>query len=86
MTQPKMVRCEGSGQKVYGPDEQDGTVQCRHPKCGTSGSKTVTTIVDGKKQYSVPEHKHRANPFRRQGVKKATSYQRKSARDSSRKR
>jgi hypothetical protein len=67
-------------------NEQDGTVQCRHPKCGTSGLKMVTTVVDGKKQYSVPEHKRRANPFRRRGVKKAPSYQRTSRRDSGRNR
>jgi len=69
MTPPKMIRCEGSGQQVYGEDEPDGTVFCS--KCGTSGLRMVTAVVDGKKQYSVPEHKRRANPPRPRGAKKA---------------
>jgi hypothetical protein len=69
MTQPKMKRCEGSGQQVYGEDEPDGTVFCS--KCGTSGLRMVTTVVDGKEQYSAPEHKRRANPFRPKGTKKS---------------
>lgn len=82
MTQPKMVHCKGSGQEVDGPDEQDGTVQCR--ECGTSGLKMVTTVVHGKKRCFVPEHKCRARPFRRIGVKIALSYQRMSRRDTGR--
>jgi len=69
MTEAKMKRCEGSGQKVYGEDEPDGTVFCS--KCGTSGLRMVTAVVDGKKQYSVPEHKRRANPPRPRAAKKA---------------
>ena len=69
MTQPKMIRCEGSGQVVYGPDEPTGTVQCF--KRGNSALPMRTAVVDGKEQYSLPEHKRRANPFRRKGVKKA---------------
>lgn len=82
MTQPKMIRCEGSGQEVQGPDEPDGTVFCS--KCGTSGLPMKTTVVDGKKRYYVPEHKRRANPFRFKGAKKAPRYQRTSRRDSGR--
>ena len=69
MTKPKMIRCEGSGQEVDGPDEPTGTVQCF--KCGNSILPMKTTVVDGKKQYSVPEHKRRANPPRPKGAKKA---------------
>ena len=69
MTKPKMVHCEGSGQKVFGPDEPTGTVQCF--KCGNSILPMQTTVVDGKKQYFVPEHKRRANPPRPRGAKKA---------------
>jgi|GEM_PF-5174541 len=82
MTQPKMVPCEGSGQIVYGPDEPTGTVQCF--KCGDSTLPMKTTIVAGKKQHSVPEHKCRANAFRRMGAKKAASYRRTPRRDSGR--
>jgi len=64
-----MVRCEGSGQKVDGPDDPTGTVQCF--KCGSSALAMKTAVVDGKEQYSVPEHKRRANPFRCKEVKKA---------------
>ena len=84
MTEPKTVRCEGSGQQVYGPDEPDGTVFCS--KCGTSGLKMVTTVVDGKERYSVPEHDRRANPFRPKGAKKAPRLTRTSRRDSGRRR
>lgn len=82
MTKPKMERCPGSGQKVLGEDEPDGTAFCG--VCGTSGLPMKTASVDGKKQYSVPEHQRRANPFRRKRVKKAPRYQRKTRRDSGR--
>lgn len=82
MTQPKMIHCEGSGQEVYGEDEPDGTVFCS--KCGTSGLSMKTTVVDGKKRYYVPEHKRRANPFRREGARRAPSYRRTSRRGSGR--
>ena len=63
MTKPKMVRCPGSGQKVLGSDEQDGTVFCS--VCGTSGlPMKTTTTADGKKEFSVPVHERRANPPR----------------------
>ncbi len=45
-----------------------------------------TTIVDGQERYSVPEHKRRANPFRRKGMKKAPIRRRMSRRDSGRRR
>jgi hypothetical protein len=52
---PKKVPCPGSGQKVYGPDEPDGTVQCR--VCGRSFlSMNKTTTTDGKNQLSVSDH------------------------------
>lgn len=84
MTEPTMVRCEGSGQEVDGPDEPTGTVQCR--KCGNSVLRMKTTVVDGKEHYFVPEHKRRLNPYRRKGVKKAPSSRRPSRRDSGRRR
>lgn len=68
MTQPKMIRCEGSRQEVYGPDEPTGTVQFF--SCGNSILPMKATVVEGKKQFSVPEHKRRLNPFRPKGVKK----------------
>ena len=84
MTPPNMIRCEGSGQVVYGPDEPTGTVQCFN--CGNSALPMKTTVVDGKEHYSVPEHKRRANPPRPKGVKRAPRYQRTSRRDSGRRR
>jgi hypothetical protein len=84
MTKPKMVRCEGSGQEVEDADEPTGTVQCR--KCGNSALLMKTTVVDGKVHHSVPEHKRRANPYRRKGLKMAPSNRRVSRRDSGRRR
>lgn len=84
MTQPKMIRCEGSGQEVYGPDEPTGTVQCF--KCGNSALIMKTTVIDGKERYSVPEHKRRANPYRRKAVKQAPVSRGMSRRDSGRRR
>jgi hypothetical protein len=70
MTEPKMIRCPGSGQKVDGPDEPDNTVQCR--VCGTSFLRMKTAATaEGKKEFSVSEHKRRANPPRRKGVRTA---------------
>ena len=46
MTEPKMVRCEGSGQRVRGPDEPSGTVFCS--VCGNSALPMKTTFVDAK--------------------------------------
>jgi hypothetical protein len=66
MTKPKMVQCEGSGQKVYGPDEPDGTVQCF--KCGRSFLPMKRTkLPNGKTELSVSDHERRANPPRRKG-------------------
>jgi len=63
MTKPKMVRCPGSGQKVDGPDEPDGTVFCS--VCGTSFLRmNTTTTADGKSEFSVSENTRRANPIR----------------------
>ena len=84
MTEPKMVRCEGSGQEVEGADEPTGTVQCR--KCGNSALRMKTTVVDGKEHHFVPEHKRRANPYRRKGVKTTPSSRKISPRDSGRRR
>jgi hypothetical protein len=64
MTKPKMVRCEGSGQIVFGMDEPDGTVFCSRPGCSeTRLSMVTTTLPNGEKQLSVPEHERRANPL-----------------------
>jgi hypothetical protein len=84
MTEPKMVRCEGSGQRVRGPDEPSGTVFCS--VCGNSALPMKTTFVDAKKHYAVPEHRRRANPFRRKGVKTTRGTRRVSRRDSGRRR
>lgn len=63
MTKPKMVRCEGSGQIVFGEDEPDGTVYCS--RCGTSFLRMVTTTLpNGKNQLSVSIHERRASPPR----------------------
>lgn len=86
MTQPKLVRCEGSGHEVYGPDEPTGTVQCLHSKCGRSDLVMKTTVIDGIEHYSVPDHKRRANPFHPKGAKKASRPRRTLSRDSGRKR
>lgn len=86
MTLPKMVRCEGSGQEVDGPDEPTGTVQCRQHKCGRSDLVIRRAVVDGVEHCYVPEHKCRANPFRPKGAKKAPRYQRTSRRDPGRRR
>ena len=51
---PKKERCPGSGDPVDGPDEPDGTVGCRI--CGTSFLPMRTTVKDGKKWFSLPEH------------------------------
>ena len=70
MTKPKMIRCEGSGRKVDGPDEPDGTVQCR--VCGTSFLPMKTkTSLSGVKEFSVSEHERRANPYRPKGALRA---------------
>jgi uncharacterized Zn finger protein (UPF0148 family) len=82
MTKPKMVPCKGSGQKVYGSDEPTGTVYCS--VCGNSALPMKTTVVDGKKEYSVPEHECRANPYRRKGAKTKSSNRRRLRRDSGR--
>jgi hypothetical protein len=84
MTEPKMVRCEGSGQELEGADEPTGTVLCR--QCGNSALLMKTTVVDGKERHFVPEHKRRANPYRRRGVKRAPSNRRVYRRDSGRRR
>jgi hypothetical protein len=69
MTKPQMIRCLGSGRRVEGPDEPDGTVQCR--VCGTSFLRMKTTATaDGKKVFSVSEHERRANPVRLKGVRR----------------
>ena len=69
MTNPKMVRCPGSGQRVDGPDENDGTVFCS--VCHMSFlPMTTTTTEDGKMEFSVSEHMRRANPLRIKGVPK----------------
>lgn len=86
MTEPKMVRCGGSGREVDGPDEQDGTVLCRYPNCGRSDLIVKRAIVDGKELCFVPEHKRRLNPFRRKGITKVPRSQRMSRRDSGRRR
>ncbi len=63
MTKPKMIRCPGSGQKVLGPDEPDGTVFCS--VCGTGFLRMKKTMTaDGKEELSVSEHTRRANPVR----------------------
>lgn len=86
MTKPKMVRCEGSGQRVDGPDEPDGTVFCS--VCGTSFVlMKKTTLRTGEVQLSVAEHKRRANPYRRRiGVRPTPPSRRPSRRDSGRRR
>lgn len=89
MTKPKMMTCPGSGRKVFGEDEPDGTVQCMHPKCGTSGlvmKKTVT--ADGKVEFSVPKHECRVNPIRikRKGRRPVPPRDRGGRRDSGRRR
>jgi len=69
MTNPKMVRCPGSGQKVDGPDENDGTVFCS--VCGWSFLPMTATTIEGEKmEFSVSEHMRRANPPRIKGVPK----------------
>lgn len=84
MTKPNMERCPGSGQKVYGKDEPDGTVQCR--VCGISFLPMKTTTTEaGKKTFSVSEHPRRANPPRRK-VAAAASLRIPSWRDRSRRR
>jgi hypothetical protein len=84
MTEPKMVRCEGSEQEVEGAEEPTGTVLCR--KCGNSALLMKTTVVDGKERQFVPEHKRRANPYRRRGVKTTPSNRRVTRRYSGRRR
>jgi len=64
-----MIRCLGSGRRVLGPDEQDGTVLCS--VCGTGGLPMKTTTADGKKEFFVPVHERRAHPFRAQGKRRA---------------
>jgi uncharacterized Zn finger protein (UPF0148 family) len=68
MTNPRMVRCPGSGQKVDGPDENEGTVFCS--VCGMSFLPMTTTTDGGKIEFSVSEHMRRANPPRIKGVPK----------------
>jgi len=69
MTNPKMVRCPGSGQKVDGPDENDGTVFCS--VCGRSFLPMTATTIEGEKmEFSVSVHMRRANPPRIKGVPK----------------
>jgi hypothetical protein len=52
---PKIVPCLGSGQKVYGDDEPDGSVFCK--VCGRSFLPMAKTITaDGKIQFSVSDH------------------------------
>jgi hypothetical protein len=81
MTDPKMVRCPGSGRKVDGPDENDGTVQCR--VCGKSFlPMETTTTADGKHEFSVSEHTRRASPPRPKGGGGAAPRGRASRRDS----
>ena len=49
---PETIHCPGSGQKVYGPDEPDGTVFCS--VCGRSFlPMDRTTTEDEKRQLSV---------------------------------
>jgi hypothetical protein len=79
MTKPKMVRCPGSGQKVIGDDEQDGTVFCRECDNSRLPMKTATT-ADGKKEFSVPVHKRRANPPRPRGRSRAAQPSRRGGR------
>lgn len=86
MTQPKMIRCEGSGHEIEGPDEPDGRVQCRYPKCGRSDLIVRRAVIEGEERCFVPEHKRRANPFRPKGAKKAPRRGRVSRRDSGRRR
>lgn len=63
MTKPQMIRCPGSGQKVLGPDEPDGSVFCS--VCGTNFLRMKKTMTaDGKEELSVSEHTRRANPVR----------------------
>ena len=84
MTKPKMIRCSGSGQRVDGPDEPTGTVFCT--VCGDSSLTMKTSVIDGKKEFSVPEHKRRADPPRPKGVRVAPTSRRTSRRDSGRRR
>jgi hypothetical protein len=49
---PKNAPCPGSGQRVYG-NEPTGTVFCKI--CGNALAMR-TTIIDGKQQFSVPDH------------------------------
>lgn len=81
MTQPKMIRCEGSGHEVEGPDEPDGRVQCRYPKCGRSDLIVRRAVSEGEERCFVPEHKRRANPPRRKGAKGAPSARRPPSRN-----
>jgi uncharacterized Zn finger protein (UPF0148 family) len=63
-----MVRCPGSGQKVDGPDENEGTVFCS--VCGMSFLPMTTTTDGGKIEFSVSEHMRRANPPRIKDISK----------------
>jgi len=48
----KSVPCPGSGQRVYGP-ETTGSAFCK--VCGNTLAMR-TTIIDGKRQFSMPDH------------------------------
>jgi hypothetical protein len=83
VTKPKMMLCPGSGQKVYGEDEPDGTVYCN--KCGTSGLQMLKTkTVTGKLEFSVSDHKCRVNPIRPTGRPRVTPSRKGGRRDSGR--
>jgi hypothetical protein len=89
MTKPKMVRCEGSGQIVFGSDEPDGTVFCSRPGCSETRLAMVTTMLsNGEKQFSVPDHERRASPPRVKGARLTPRPKRRgiSRRDSGRRR
>jgi hypothetical protein len=52
-----MMRCSGSGRKVYDEDEPDGTFQYMHPKCGRSFlpmKKTVMADGEVESQFLSP--------------------------------
>ena len=80
MTKPKMMLCPGSGQKKLGDDEHGrGMVSCT--VCGNGGlPMKTTTTADGKKEFSVPVHKRRANPSQPRGRRRAAQPSRRGGR------
>jgi hypothetical protein len=73
MTEPKKVRCEAIGRKVYPALASDDIDYCPNSKCRMPFVPIKkTTLPDGKVEFTIDYHKRRLNPFRPRGQRGAS--------------